>query len=43
MKKRVNAMHMVKTCNECDFKTKSRIEIKRHKDTQHQPDDYYEQ
>jgi hypothetical protein len=33
---------MVKGCNECDFKTKSLREMKRHKDTQHQPDDYYE-
>ena len=42
MKKHVNAMHVVKTCNECDFKTKSLSEMKRQKDTQHQPDDYYE-
>jgi hypothetical protein len=30
-------------CNECDFKTKSLGEMKRHKDTQHQPDDYHEE
>ena len=36
-------MHMDKVCNECDFKTKSIREMKRHKNTQHQPDDYYEQ
>ena len=35
-------MHMVKVCNECDFKTKSIREMKRHKDTQHQPDDYHD-
>jgi hypothetical protein len=43
MKKHVNAMHMLKVCNECDFKTKSLGEMERHNNTQHQPDDYHEE
>ena len=42
MKRHVISMHTVKTCNECDFKTISLREIKTHKETKHDPDDYEE-
>ena len=43
MKRHVIAMHTVKTCNECDFKTISLREMKTHKKTKHDPDDYEEE
>ena len=43
MKRHVIALHTVKTCNECDFKTISLSEMKSHKKTKHDPDDYEEE
>ena len=43
LKRHVIAMHTVKTCNECDFKTISLREMKTHKKTKHDPDDYEEE
>ena len=42
LKRHVIAMHTLRTCNECDFKTKSLPEMKTHKKTKHDPDDYEE-
>ena len=39
MKRHVKAMHTLKTCNECEFSTKSIREMKIHKRTQHEPDE----
>ena len=43
LKIHVIAMHTVKTCNECDFKTISLREMKTHKKTKHDPEDYEEE
>ena len=32
----------MKRCNECDFTTLSQVEMKNHKDIQHEPDDFEE-
>ena len=43
MKRHVIGKQKVKICNECDFKTKSLREMKNHKKTKHDPDDYEEE
>ena len=43
MKKHVNTKHVVKKCNKCDLVTKSFREMKIHKNTEHEPDDFVEE
>ena len=43
MKRYKEAKHDVKNCGECDFTTPSLREMKKHKNSEHPPDEFYEE
>ena len=43
MERHKEAIHEVKNCDECDFTTTSQHDMKKHKNSEHQPDDFHEE